>query len=127
MNFSSYLKQVKSQIQETTVEEVQKKRPAVHAHGSDQMLGTLQADTLERAVERAREQPRQLHQRHAQVLGRVPREAHAGRPRERRIGPRQVVEGKLPATAKQQVGDVAEAATEPKADRQRQPTDRGQE
>lgn len=29
MNFSSYLKQVKSQIQETTVEEVQKKRPAV--------------------------------------------------------------------------------------------------
>jgi len=86
------------------------------------VLETLHADAVERGVERAREHVGQLHQRHAQVLRGVARQARAGAVRERRVGAGEVVEREPAAATEGQVAGIPEPPAEPEAQRQRQPT-----
>jgi len=91
------------------------------------MLHALQPDALERGVERSRQQSRQLDQRHAEMLGGTAGQACPLVRGQRRVRAGEVVEGEPASTAQRHVAGVAEAPTEPQAERQREPSDRGDE
>ena len=115
--------------QELPVAEVcgQHQGAAVCVHGRAQVLEALEADALERRVERPRQHARQLHERHPEMLRGTSREARALAQGQRGIRAGEVVEGQPAPPAQRHVGGIAEAATEPEAERQRQPPDRGDE
>jgi hypothetical protein len=96
----------------------------VGGHHRAQVLDPLQANALERGVQRAPQQTRELDQRHSEVLRGMPGETRAGGQWQRGIGAREVVERDLPASTQRRVRDVAEASPQPEADGQRQPTHR---
>jgi hypothetical protein len=84
-----------------------------------QMLDPLEANPRQRLVERRRQEPRQLDQCHAEMLGGAARESTSLGFRQRRVRASQVRQRDAAAARKHGVRKVAEPPAEPERQRKR--------